>query len=295
MFLSRRGRVRLRVLGALALVASLWLCAAHARADFCDSQVIRDYTKVLERLPAIPPGPPDEHPAFAPAQVLLLHHASGPLQVGGAERGFIITFAPSEEGGSASRRLDWQVTSRLVELDRHGHPVGPPRTIERKVKRLRTADFGFRVSGKPAIYRLEIVFENESGGRLGRYGGYFRVLRPSLDVDFLLNGSTFHRGDRVQAWLVNRGVASLSFGLGKTIEYNDGTAWTKPPVAFPGGPVPAIGLAIGPGVKTSCWTTTIPTDAALGVYRFATEVDASLKAPGETKPLDLGAEFTVVE
>jgi hypothetical protein len=295
MFLSRRGRFRLRVLGALALVASLWLSAARAEADFCDSQVIRDYTKVLERLPAIPPPPLDQHPSFAPAQVLLLHQGSGPLQVGGGERGFTLIFTPYEESNSASRRLDWQVTSRLVELDRRGHRVGLPRTIERHVKRLRTAEFDFKVSGKPAIYRLEIVFENESGKRLARYGGYFRVLRPSLDVDFFLNGTSFHRSEQVQAWLVNRGVASLSFGLGKTIEYNDGTAWTKPPVAFPGGPVPAIGLSVGPGVKTSCWKTTIPTDAALGVYRFATEVDYSLKAPGESKPLALGAEFTVME
>jgi hypothetical protein len=294
MFLSRRGRVQLRVLGALALAASLWLSAAPARADFCDSQVIRDYTKVLTRLPAIP-FPQHEHPSFAPAQVLLLHHGSGPLQVGPGHRGFTLIFAPYEEGNSASRRLDWQVTSRLVELDRRGHPVGLPRAIERHVKRLRSADFDFRVSGKPAIYRLEIVFENESGKRLARYGGYFRVLRPSLDVDFLLNGTIFHRGEQVQAWLVNRGVASLSFGLGKTIEYNDGTAWTNPPVAFPGGPVPAIGLSIGPATKTSCWKTTIPTDAATGVYRFAAEVNAALKAPGESRPLDLAAEFTVVE
>jgi hypothetical protein len=286
---------RLQVLGAIALVTSLWLCAAHAEADFCQSQVIRDYAEPLERLPAIPPPPPQEHLDFAPARVYLFHQA-GPMQIGRGERGFTLTYAPYEEDGSASRLVNWQVTSRLVELDLRGRRIGLPRTIKRNIKRLRTAEFGFEVSGMPAIYRLEIVFENESGERLARFGEYFRVLQPSLDVDFFLNGSTFHRGEQVQAWLVNRGVATLSFGLFKTIEYNDGTAWTEPPVAFPGGPVLAIGLATGPGVKTSCWKTTIPNDAAPGVYRFATKVGYSLKPHfGESKPLDLAAEFTVAE
>lgn len=283
---------------AVALVSAAWLligATASATADFCDSQVIRDYTKVLKRLPAIPPPPLDERLDFAPPQIYLNDHGSGPLQVGPGKQGFELIFGPSEEG-AASRRVGWEVTSRLVKLDRRGHRIGPLRSIEKHVERLRAVDFGFEVSGKPAIYRLEITFENKRGERLGRFGEYFRVLRPSLDVDFFLNGTTFHRGDQVQAWLVNRGVAVLSFGLFKTIEYNDGTTWVDPPVAFPGGPVPAIGLAIGPGVKTSCWKTTIPVDAALGVYRFATEVGHSTKAPfGDSDPLDLGAEFTVVE
>jgi hypothetical protein len=288
---------RLHGLGALALLtSSLWLCAAPAKADFCESQVIRDYAKVLDRLPAIPSPPLDEHLDFAPARVFLNHRTSGPLQIGRAERGFTLVFAPYEEGDSASRRLDWQVTSRLVKLDRRGHRIAAPRTIGKHVKRLRAVDFDFEISGKPAVYRLEIVFENGRGERLARFGEYFRVLRPSLDLDFFLNGTTFHRGEQVQAWLVNRGVAILSFGLFKTIEYYDGATWTNPPVPFPGGPVPAIGLAIGPGVKTSCWKTTIPTDAAPGVYRFATEVDHSTKAPfSSPNPLDVSAEFTVVE
>ncbi|HEY6145150.1 MAG TPA: hypothetical protein VIV13_02660 [Solirubrobacterales bacterium] len=257
--------------------------------------MIRDYTRVLERLPAIPPPPLDERLDFAPAQVVLNHRSSGLLQLGHEERGFALAFGPFEEDGSASRRLDWQVTSRLAKLDRRGRRVGPLRTIEKHVKRLRAVDFDFEISGKPAIYRLEIVFENSEGERLARFGEYFRVLRPSLDVELVLDGTTFRRGDTVRASLLNRGVAILSFGLFKTIEYNDGAAWTTPPVPFPHGPVPAIGLVIGPGVKASCWKTTIPTDAAPGVYRFATEVEHSSRGAFGGSPLDLGAEFTVVE
>ena len=289
------GRWRPAVITVAAAGCLLLGTTASATADFCESQVIRDYTKVLKHLPAIPSPPIDEHPDFAPAQVYLGNHGSGPLQVGPGERGFDLVFGPSEDG-AAGPLVDWRVTSRLVKLDRRGRRVGLPRKIERRVKRLRTVDLGFEIAGKPAIYRLEIVFEDKQGNRLARFGEYFRVLRPSVDVDFSLSGAAFHRGEQVRAWLFNRGVAILSFGLFKKIEYNDGTRWTTPPVAFPGGPVPAVGLAIGPGLKTSCWKTTIPADATLGVYRFNIEVEHSTKAPfSDGKSLDLGAEFTVVE
>lgn len=298
MFLSGIGRNRV-LLGALALVTScLWLGVASAKADYCASQMVRDYTKVLKQLPAIPPPPLDEHPDFAPAQVYLWGQGRGPLQVGPATRGFDLFLSTRAEDNSVSRRVDWQVISRLVMLDRRGHRIGSPRIIERYVPRVHesTIHFTFKVPGTPAIYRQEIVFKDRRGKRLARYGDYFRTLRPSLDVDFELNGSTFHRGELVRAWLVNRGVAVLSFGLSKAIQFNDGTAWVSPPVPFPGGPVPAIGLAIGPGVKTSCWSTTIPIDAAPGIYRLATEVSHSTWAPfSGSDPLDLAAEFTVTE
>ncbi len=234
---------------------------------------------------------------FAPARVFLGRDGFGPLQVGPGERGFRLSFSPYSEGNSASRRLDWQVTSRLAKLDRRGRALGPPQTIERHVKRVPAGsgvDFSFDIPGKPAIYGVEIVFENSKGKRLGRFGEYFRVLRPSLDFDFFLDKTTFRRGEVVRAWLANRGVAYFSFGLGQTIEYKTGDTWT--PVKFSSGIVPAIGLGIGPGVKTSCWSTTIPPEAALGTYRFAKTVDHSTEARfGRGAPLGLSAEFTVVE
>jgi len=290
------------VVAVLPVASAVWLflgTTAPAYADFCESQVVHDYTKVLKRLPARPAPPLDEHLPFAPARVFFGGASYGPLQLGPGKRGFSLVFSPWTDGNSASRRVGWQVTSRLTQLDRRGRILAPPQTIEKEVKRVPAGTglhFGFNVPGKPAIYRVEIVFENGSGKRLGRFGEYFRVLRPSLDVDFFLNGTTYRRGERVQAWLVNRGLTYLSFGLFKAIEYNDGTTWTRPPVDFPGGPVPAIGLGIGPGVKTSCWGTTIPSDAALGTYRLVTDVSQSTSPPfSRSTPVEASAEFTVTE
>gem|GEM_PF-6095196 len=281
-------------------MAALLLLAATpaAQAEFCESQVIHDYAKPLKGLRALPAAPLDEHLDFAPARVFLGHYPSGPLQLGPAERGFYLGYSPPSEGNPASPRIGWEVTTRLVQIDRRGRRRAPAQTIERHIKRIPEGgvDLRFDVPGKAAIYRLEVVFENGKEERLARFGEYFRVLRPSLDVDFALNGSSFHRGDRVQAYLVNRGASFLSFGLDRTIQYYDGSAWISPPGSWKSGVVPAIGLSIGPGVETTCWAATVPSDAGLGTYRFVKTVDHSTSIPFEpSTPLEVSSEFSVAE
>jgi hypothetical protein len=290
---------------ALALLSSsVWLSAAPAKADFCQTGKVRDYEKPLKRLPRVPAPPSNGHLGFAPQGTSLGRFASVPFQVGPGAAGYVLTFSPKDEDSRPSRRLNWRIEASLVKLDRSGKAVGKPRRIEKNVNRLRPVDlnylgleFSFNVPGEPALYRVEITFENSAGERLGRFGENFRVLKPSLDVDLVLDGTTFRRGEFVRAWLVNRGVGFLFFGLGRVIEYWDGATWTAPPVKFPGGPVPAIGLAAGPGEKHSCWSTTIPPDAAPGTYRFRTNVDYSPAAPGgrPVTRLEPRAEFTVTE
>lgn len=309
MSLSRKnpGRPLLTFCVLVALVAGLSAGSSSAEAaDFCDTEKIHDYAKPLKRLPRIPAPPFDGPLDFAPSRTFIGLYSPGPLQVGPGKRGIALNFSPYEESPKPSRRLDWQITSRLVKLDRSGRRIGNPREIEKHVKRLwpdsekyHGLDFSFDVPGRPASYRYEISFSNSGSRRLARFGENFRVLKPSLDVDLVLNGTTFRRGEAVRAWLVNRGVAFLGFGLGETIEYWDGTIWTAPPVSFPGSgkPVPAIGLSAGPGEKTSCWETTIPANAVPGTYRFGKNVDYSTSAPFNhpSTPLDLSAEFTVTE
>jgi hypothetical protein len=296
MSLNERGLGRRSL--AVAAISALALLAteAPASADFCESEVINDYAKPLKRLPKLPSPPVDEHLGFGPSRVYLGNSGYGPLQLGPGQRGFHLFFG---QATSASKRVGWLVTARLTKLDRRARALAPPQVIERSVKRVPGGtglDFSFEIPGKPAIYKVEIIFENGAGERLARFGEYFRVLRPSLDVEFVLNGSAFHRGDRVTAYLINRGVSFLSFGLEKTIQYYDGTSWVTPPVPFSSGFVPLIGLGIGPGVKTTCWDVTVPAEAPLGTYRFMKTVDHSTRPPfSRRSPLELSAEFTVTE
>lgn len=299
MALSREKAGRYRWFAALAAVAlGLLGSAPTAEAIGCNNQVIRDYAKPLERLPQLRAVPFGE-PRFFPARVFLGSKGRGPLQLGSAERGFRISYSPYEvEATKPTRRLDWRVTSRLVRLDRRGQAIGEPEVIEKRVKRLwptrRNVDFAFEVSGKPALYRLELVFDNRGGKRLARFGENFRVLRPSLDVDVVLNGTDFRRGETVEARLLNRGAAFLHFGLGRHVEYFDGSAWTAAP-AFRQGPIPAIGLSLGPGESGSCWGATIPSETPAGLYRFAIGFDYLLSSdPGERTSATASSEFTVL-
>jgi hypothetical protein len=196
MFLSRKSTsgwaLRLSALGAL-LIGGLSTTPSVEAADFCDTKVIYDYERPLKHLPPVPAPPRDAHLDFAPSRIYLGQSAYGPLQVGPGKRGFTLSYSPREGSLLPSRQLDWQITSRLVMVNRTGDQVRRPREVERYVKRLRPdnegrLEFTFEVPGDPALYRLEIVFESKTGRRLARFGENFRVLRPSLDLDFFLNG-----------------------------------------------------------------------------------------------------------
>lgn len=73
-----------------------------------------------------------EHLSFAPARVFFGRDGYGPLRLGPGKRGFSLVFSPWTDGNSASRRVGWQVTSRLTQLDRRGRILAPPKTIERR-------------------------------------------------------------------------------------------------------------------------------------------------------------------
>jgi hypothetical protein len=264
-------------LTAVTLVM-LGITASAGARGFCENEVIRDYAKPLERLPQVLALPFEGRLDFAPGRVSLGSLGRGPLQLGSGERGFSLSYSPYEaEATKPTRRLDWHVTSRLVEVDRRGRRIGEPELIEKHVERLwptrRGLDFTFQVPGKPALYRLELVFENRGGKRLARFGENFRVLRATLDVGLALSATTLRPGETVRARLLNRGAAVLFFGLGRSIEYFDGTNWIGPPPGLRQGPIPAIGLFLPPGGSGSCWQATIPPDAPAGLYRFGVEFD----------------------
>ncbi len=148
--------------------------------------------------------------------------------------------------------------------------------------------------GEPGIYRLEVVFRDGSGKRIGRFGEYVRVLHPHLDARLSLNGTAFRPDETVDPRLENYGAALLSFGfLGAYYEYFDGSTWMES--SFGNGPVLAIGLAAGPGESAACWDTKIPPGTPAGLYRFNLRVDYSLEDRGlQSKELILSSDFQVL-
>lgn len=266
--------------------------------------MIRDYKAFLDNLPPLPPVPFDARLPFAPERVSFGSLGPGPLQAGYGIRGFRLSYHPHEgEAAGPTPQLGWHVVATLTSIDRFGRALAPPQTIEQHVDRLWPAGPGgagevrwaFAIPGEPAIYRLEIVFENENGERLAAFGEYFRVLKPSVDFRFSLNKKKFRPGQTVVAKLSNYGVTSLAFGLGKTVEYHNGTSWTKPPVEFGNGIVFPVRLFADPGTSKSCWSVTIPEKAPPGRYRLGTSIDVLKRPVPPSKSLRIvRASFTVL-
>jgi len=300
------GATALTVLAVLVL--SGWVSApTAASAGFCETEVIRNYVKPLERLPKLRGLPAGAELPFGP-KGLSLRRKGGeqPLLFESKEVGFTLSYKRSE-GGVPRPRLDWLVTTSLVRVDRRGRTLrlmaSSHRGVTRPGPRVPRTEKGshtpFRLSFdfEPGLYRLEIVFEDRAGQRLGRFGEYFRALRPKREAPrFSLNGTIFRPGDTAIARVENYGGGWLTFGVGYAIEFFDGSNWA--PVQLPFDAVPAIKLGAGPGVSASCWRYPIPGDAAFGLYRFVETVEQhpGVKAPPVSSygtPFTLTAEFQV--
>jgi hypothetical protein len=275
----RKGAAPL-VIGAIAWLSAFGASSDSAGAAFCETGIVHNYKQPLEQLPHIREAPLREHLSFGPARIFMGQIGSGPLVVGSDAVGFGLSYSPFYPGHHLSPPLNWLVEAQLARVDRHGRTTQTLEKISKRVGRLRSTDdqpsgdldLSFPVS-KPALYRVEITFTDRTGKRLGRYGKYFRVLRPSQDARLTLNGTEFHPGETVTARLENHGTDSLSYGLGRTIERYDGSTWTVAPESSQGA-VPAIGLSSGPGESASCWSFTIPPSEPPGRYRFVWSGDA---------------------
>jgi hypothetical protein len=249
--------------------------------------------KPLATMPKLPAAPLTDRLPFGPRNVFFSRVGQSPLVIGGGEIGFGLDYSETATKPTG-RRLSWIVTAKLSRAIA-GNDWG---AIDSR--QLRGLSFpsghqlAFTVSGKPAIYRIEVVFRDGSGKKLARYGQYFRVLRPTLDAKLSLDKSAFYPGEVVAPWLDNHGTEPLFYGLAYSIESFNGNGWERASIA-PSGIVPLIGLWSGPGESASCWRFTVPTNAPPGLYRFVWKGNvARAESIAQRRPLTLIAEFEIL-
>jgi hypothetical protein len=286
---------------ALAIVVfGLAIFPATADANgFCDTTVLHDYAKPLASMPSLPRPPVPGRLPFGPGKIRFIRTGQGPLAGDEGSLGFSLSYAPKGEG-NRSPRLAWSVTARLVRVDRHGHAFRNSKPLQkrREIDHLNASspsEFSFSAPRKAGIYRLEIDIRNEFDKRLGRFGEYVRVLSPSLVPRLTLSGDHFQAGEGMVATLENLGPDPLSFGLSRSIEYYDGSAWVAAP-SFRQGFVFLIQLWLQPGEATSCWGAVIPAEAPAGQYRISLEVDRASggPVPSAPRPLTVASEFEIL-
>ena len=238
-----------QLLTLTALALGLLACVPSAEANgSCKTKIIRDYTGFLGSLPPLPSPPINERLPFAPERVFFHGPGGSLLQAGAGGRSLSLTYSPSAIGATEPTPvLDWQLTMTLTSIDQAGQPLAPSQTIEQHVDRLwpsgeggaNVVRLGFDISGEPAIYRLDIEFENGGGEQLAVFGEYFRVLPPSIDLRASLNRRKFKPGQTLSATLSNYGVAWYGYGYPWDVEY--------------GGPVPGgARLSISRLGRSSC-------------------------------------------
>jgi hypothetical protein len=273
----------------VTIFATLFLIVAPtaAASGFCEAKTVGNWVQPLEQLPALRNVPADRRLPFGPRGVylypghesqILLPDKGSPLE-GGASVGYVlkIPYRSANDGNPNLPRLNWLLTTKLAQVDRHGNAIKTLHFWRRHITGPSSnGGFQFEKPHTIGLYRVEIVFRNAGGKRLARFGEYFRVAPPVTDVRLVLNAASYRPGETISACLENYGTTGIFYGgcvggsgslFGQfSIQAFDGSAWRRSPID-PGGPCADVGLALGPAGVASAGTFTIPTNAPAGLYR----------------------------
>lgn len=307
--LGRRSRTAFLAVAA-AFAATGFVSTSPATAGVCETEVVHDYLKPVDALPAPREIPAGNELPFGPAGLFLSRRGQSPLIPPGSYKpGYTISSRQSASGGRSNPHLNWLVTAKLARLDSQGsvsETLGWTRKHVTSLNSHGNVPFRLPSFGKVGIYRLEIVFRNGAGDRLGRFSEYVRVLRPTAPYNRLtLDKTSFLPGETAIARVEERGVGWLEIRDVYSIELYEGSTWTRAPISPPEWSL-LIGTLIGPGEATSvsrfnpavpCWSFTIPSGASPGLYRFV--IDGESKKVIEDRltpgsPLSLSAEFQIL-
>lgn len=279
---------------AIAALAVLFVVVPSASAvtyevepPFCKPALLRDYLKPLERLPRLP-SPPSGRLPFGPERLGLRPMQS--LVVGSGRVGYDLVVE-----GRAPVHPDWRVTTTLERVDWRGRPVKTIATANRQLRTIRSdrrAGDVFELKGAPAPYRVITVFRSKSGEQLGRFGFYFRLVRPTESAILALNASSYRPGQTVFARVENRGTELVGYGVPYAIERLSGSTWSKAPES-PRGPWILPLLLSNPGMSGRCTGFWITPDMPAGRYRMVKEIDF-MRQSGKDRSKFLLAEFDVL-
>jgi hypothetical protein len=221
--------------------------------------------------------------------------SSGPLE-------YTLFFRRRTPNNPARLQLNWLVTAKLARMNSDGSLREKLGWVQEHVTSLgphRSVPLRLDPPTEAGIYRVELVFRNGSGARLGRFGSYFRIPHPTPPNSQLrLNDVSFLPGQTVSAWAAEYGTGWISLHDTYQIEVYDGSAWSRAPIS-PELASLLIGYLVGPGETTAaaCWQFPIPTDAPSGLYRFVVDGE-SMRFAGQRRlvpdaPLSLVSEFSI--
>ena len=138
-----------------------------------------------------------------------------------ADIGFTFFRERNASAEARHKRFNWLVTAKLARLNTDGQvsALGWRQKHLTSLGTGRKVPFRLPFPGELGLYRLEIVFRDSAGKRLGRFGEYFRLLHPAKPNRLLtLNGDSFLPGETVVARAEERGGGWLALQDTRSIE-----------------------------------------------------------------------------
>ncbi len=257
---------------------------------FCTPVVVQDYLQPLRQLPKLRAPSASGRVGFGPASLRL-----SPLPALVASEGRV-GYKLFLEGQGRSLHPDWTVKTTLARINWKGRVLKVVDQVQRRVKTLRAgrgAGVQFEIKGVAAPYRVTTVFRSKAGRKLGKYGFYFRLVRPSSSVALSLDASSYRAGTTVFGRIENFGTGWVSYGAGYTIERLEGGAWKKAPESPEAFTLQAFSAE--PGMSgAGCSAFRTRTWTPLGRYRMAKEVLIETEPRSRPTPIAVYAEFDVV-
>jgi hypothetical protein len=257
----------------------------------CPQETVHDYLAPTRGLPKLRPFPVGELPRrFGPVGLDI----SPPLNLPNTAQVLGPTFRFLGAGSRVS--LDLRLTFTLTRVNSRGRALGRP--VVRHV-RLRAISgsteptLGVRVSGRPALYRIEMAARNASGRALGAYAQYSRVVRRRSDPRLLLGKRTLRPGEITSIGIAEFGTGFLVFKPRYTVEAFDGSGWIPAAIQARTPSNLLIPLADS-GAAAVCSKLAIPAATAPGRYRISQPVEHRWGYPRPSPAhAVLSAEFEV--
>ena len=198
--------------------------------------------------------------------------------------------------GQRRASLDLDLTFTLTRLNGRGRAIGKPRVKRRRLRSLTTSQeptLGVRISGRPALYRIEMLARNGSGTVLDRYG----AVRPRRAIARATPACCSGRRRSTSARRPRSGSpnsAPASSSSNRTTRSRPSTASTGCRPRSRRAPRPT---SLRPDRRLRRGHQLLeapdPTGTAPGLYRLSEPVDTPLGSPPEPRRDPPGAQHRI--
>jgi hypothetical protein len=253
---------------AMSLLLGVNQSGAKTRRGYCRQPVVHDYEQQLRGLPKVAGIPASGSLPFGPPGLRVSKSTipwnRGRVVIGGGSFGY------SLGGPTPSVPLDWNVTSRLSQLDANGtseQTVAEARGYVEQISSISTGEFTLKAPPTPGPYLYSVSFADRSGDLLGSYGRYLAVVRPRVAVRLDIRAPYFRPGSILTSRLENLGTESIAASSRYWLSRRVGSHWrkwsSKNSRGYGGYQV------VGAGAASKCLRVRLPAKLMSGHYRLS--------------------------